>query len=69
MVDDRWVMYNGFSDKGAHSTEWFEIMKNFLNVGFAGDHRKVKCPFNRCPNRRMLFEYKMSSHITKQDLC
>jgi hypothetical protein len=58
-------MYNGFSDKGAHSAEWFEVAKNFLKLALAADRREVKCPCNRCRNRRMLSEYKMSDHITK----
>jgi hypothetical protein len=41
-------MYDGFSDKGAHSTEWFEVAKNVLKLGFAGDHCEAKCPCNRC---------------------
>jgi hypothetical protein len=58
-------MYDGFSDKAAHSAEWFEITKNFLKLAFAGDRREVKCPCNRCRNRRMLSEYEMSDHITQ----
>jgi hypothetical protein len=27
-------MYDGFNDKGAHSAEWFEIVKNFLKLAF-----------------------------------
>jgi hypothetical protein len=27
MAKDQWVMYDEFSDKGAHSIEWFEIPK------------------------------------------
>jgi hypothetical protein len=65
MADDRWTMYYGFSDKGAHSAEWFEIMKNFLKLAFAGDHSEAKCPCNRCWNRRMLSEYEMFGHIAK----
>jgi hypothetical protein len=30
-------MYDRFIDKCAHSTEWFEMMKNFLKLAFAGD--------------------------------
>jgi hypothetical protein len=41
------------------------MVKNFLKLAFAGDHREVKCPCNRCQNRRMLSEYEMSSHIDK----
>jgi hypothetical protein len=58
-------MYDGFSDKGAHSVKWFELAKNFLKLAFAGDRREVKCPCNRCRNRRMLSEYEMSDHIAK----
>jgi hypothetical protein len=58
-------MYDGFSDKGAHSVKWFELAKNFLKLAFAGDRREVKCPCNRCQNRRMLSEYEMSDHIAK----
>jgi hypothetical protein len=58
-------MYDGFSDKGAHSTEWFEMAKNFLKLAFAGDRREAKCPGNRCQNKRMLFKYEMSGHIAK----
>jgi hypothetical protein len=42
------VMYDGFSDKGAHSAEWFEVAKNFLKLAFAGDHRESKCLCKRC---------------------
>jgi hypothetical protein len=65
MADDRWAMYDGFGDKCAHSTELFEIKKNFLKLAFAGDRCEVKCPCNRCWNKRMLSEYEMSSHIAK----
>jgi hypothetical protein len=58
-------MYDKFSDKGAHSAKWFEIAKKFLKLAFAGDRRGVKCPWNRCQNRKMLSEYEMSGHIGK----
>jgi hypothetical protein len=32
MFEDRWAMYDEFSDKGAHSTEWFEVVKDFLKL-------------------------------------
>jgi hypothetical protein len=47
MTEDRRAMYDEFSDKDAHSVEWFEIAKNFLKIAFAGDHREAKCPCNR----------------------
>jgi hypothetical protein len=65
MAEDRQEMYDGFGDKGAHSAEWFEIAKNFLELACAGDHREVKCSCNRCQNKRMLSEYEMSDHIAK----
>jgi hypothetical protein len=58
-------MYNRFNDKGAHSTEWFDMAKNFLKLALAGDHREAKFPCNRCQNRRMLSKYEMSGHIAK----
>jgi hypothetical protein len=66
MADDRQTMYDGFSDKGAHSTEWFQIAKEFLKLAFAGGHREAMCPRSRCCNRRMLFKYEMSNHIAKK---
>jgi hypothetical protein len=65
MVEDRHAMYDGFSDKGAHSAEWFEVAKNFLKLAVVGDCREAKCSCNRCQNRRMLSEYEMSGHIVK----
>jgi hypothetical protein len=59
------VMYDGFSDKSSHSTEWFQVAKNFLKLALAGDRCEAKCPCNRCQNRRMLSEYEMSGHIAK----
>jgi hypothetical protein len=58
-------MYDGFSDNSAHFVEWFEVVKNFLKLAFASDRREVKCPYNRCRNRRMLSEYKLCGHIAK----
>jgi hypothetical protein len=42
MADDRRVMYDGFNDKGGHSTEWVRITKGFLNLAFAGGRRVAK---------------------------
>jgi hypothetical protein len=58
-------MYDGFSDKGAHSAEWFEVVKNYLKLAFASDCREARCPCNSCQNRRMLSEYDMCGHIAK----
>jgi hypothetical protein len=68
MAENRQTMYDGLSDKGVHCAEWFEVARNFLNLAFAGDHHEVKCPCNRCWNRRMLSKYEMSSHIAKHGL-
>jgi hypothetical protein len=65
MIEDGRVMYDRFSDKGAHYAEWFEIAKNCLKLAFAGDRREAKCPCNRCQIRMMLSKYKMSGHIAK----
>jgi hypothetical protein len=65
MTDDRRAIYDGFSDKCAHSTEWFKIVKNFLRLAFASDCHEVKCLCNRCWNRRMLSGYEISGHIAK----
>jgi hypothetical protein len=65
MANDRQVMYDGFSDKSVHSTEWFKIAKNFLKLASAGDRHEVNCPCNRCRYRRMLSEYEMSDYIAK----
>jgi hypothetical protein len=65
MAEDQRMMYNRFSDKGAHSTEWFEITNNFMKLVFTGDRREAKFSCNRCQNRRMLSEYEMSDHIAK----
>jgi hypothetical protein len=59
------VIYDRFSDKGAHSAKWFEVAKNFLNLACAGDPHEAKCPRNRCQNRRMLSEYEMFGYIAK----
>jgi hypothetical protein len=59
------VLYDGFSDKGAHSAEWFEVAKNFLKLAFTGDRHEAKCLCNRCQNRWILFEYEMYRHIAK----
>jgi hypothetical protein len=66
MADDRRAMYDGFSDKGAHSAECFWIAKEFLKLAFAGGCREAMCPCSRCCNRWMLSEYEMSGHIAKK---
>jgi hypothetical protein len=65
IVEDPQTMYDGFSDKGAYSVEWFEVAKNFLKLAFVGDRREAKCPCNRSQNRRMLSKYEMCDHIAK----
>jgi hypothetical protein len=65
-ADERQTMYNGFSDKGGHSTEWVQITKEFLNLAFASGHREVSCQCSRCENRRMLSKYEISSYVAKK---
>jgi hypothetical protein len=67
MANDQQVMFDRFSDKGAHSAEWFEIAKNLLKLAFAGDRHKAKCLCNRCQNRRMLSEYEIFNYIAKHE--
>jgi hypothetical protein len=66
MDDDRWAMYNGFSDTGKHSVEWVQITKEFLKLAFASGHRKASFPCGRCEDRRMLLECEMSTHLAKK---
>jgi hypothetical protein len=66
MADERWAMYNGFSDTGKHFAKWVRITKEFLKLAFAGDRREASCMCSRCENRRMLSEYKMSAHLAKK---
>jgi hypothetical protein len=42
MAEDRRAMYDGFNHKGARSAKWFEVVKKFLKLAFAGDCREVK---------------------------
>jgi hypothetical protein len=36
-------MYDGFSDKGAHSVEWFRIAKELMKLAFASGRREAMC--------------------------
>jgi hypothetical protein len=65
MVDDRRAMYDGFSDKGVHSTEWVWIIKEFLKVAFAGGHHEASYPCSMYENKRMLSKYEMFVHLDK----
>jgi hypothetical protein len=58
-------MYDGFSNKDAHSTGCFENAENFLKLAFFGDHREAKHLCNRCQNKRLLSEYEIFGHIAK----
>jgi hypothetical protein len=65
MVDDRRVMYDRFSDKSAHSTEWVQIANDFLNLAFVGGHRDVKCACKKCQNYRFLSHDDIQVHLCK----
>jgi hypothetical protein len=60
MVEERRVMYDGFSDTSKHSIEWVRITNEFLKLAFAGGHHEASYPCSRCENKRMLSEYEMS---------
>jgi hypothetical protein len=66
MGDDRWAMYDRFSDTSKHSFEWVRITKEFLKLAFAGGRLEASCPCSKCENRRMLSEYEMSAHLAKK---
>jgi hypothetical protein len=66
MADDRREMYDSFSDKGAHSAEWFWIAKEFLKLAFVGGRREAMFPCCRCCNGRMLSKNEMFGHIAKK---
>jgi hypothetical protein len=63
MADERWAMYDGFSDTSKHYAEWVQITKDFLKLAFASSHCEASCPSSRCEDRRMLSEYEISSHL------
>jgi hypothetical protein len=67
MVDERWAMYDGFSDTDKHYVKWVRITKEFLKLAFAGGCHEASCPCSRCENRRMLSEYEMSIHLAKKE--
>jgi hypothetical protein len=66
MTDQRWATYDGFRNTDKHSTEWVQIIKEFLKLAFAGGHREASCPCIRCENRRILSKYEMSAHLAKK---
>jgi hypothetical protein len=66
MVDERWAMYDGFSDTGKHFVEWVRITKEFLKLAFAGGHRETSWPCGRYENRRILSDYEISAHLAKK---
>jgi hypothetical protein len=48
-------MYDGFSEKSGHSTEWVQIVKHFLSQAFAGGHRVAKCLCKICWNYSFIY--------------
>jgi hypothetical protein len=65
MADERLAIYDRFSDTNKHSAEWVQITKELLKLAFAGGRREASCSCSRCENRRILSEYEMSAHLTK----
>ena len=60
-------MYDGFSDKGAHSTDWVRIAKDFLNLAFTGGRHVAKCPCKKCGNYRLLSQDDIQVHLAKEE--
>jgi hypothetical protein len=54
MANNQMAMYDGYSGKGAHSTDWVQIAKDFLNLAFVGGRHVVKCPCKKCQNYMFL---------------
>jgi hypothetical protein len=66
MADDRMAMYDGFSKEGGHSTEWVQIVKEFLNQAFAGGRRVAMCPCTICQNYRFLTQDEVQVHLYQE---
>jgi hypothetical protein len=66
MADERWAMYDGFSDTSKHSIELVWISKELLKLAFARSCHEASCLCSRCENTRMLSEYEMSAHLGKK---
>jgi hypothetical protein len=43
MANERWAMYDGFSDTGKHSAEWVWITKEFLKLAFVSGRCEASC--------------------------
>jgi hypothetical protein len=67
MVDDRRVMYDGFSKKSGNSVEWVRIVKEFLNQAFASGHRIAKCPCTIYWNNRFLTQDEVQVHLCQEE--
>jgi hypothetical protein len=67
MTDERWAIYDEFSDTGKHSIEWVQVTKELLKLAFAGGNREASCSCSRCENRRLLLEYELSAHLAKME--
>jgi hypothetical protein len=62
-VEDRRVMYDRFSKKSGHSTEWVRIVKEFLNKVFVDGCRVAKCPCIIYRNYRFLTHDDVQIHL------
>jgi hypothetical protein len=60
-------MYNGFSKKSGHSTEWVRIVKEFLNKTFADGRHVAKCPRTICWNYMFLTQDKVQIHLCQEE--
>jgi hypothetical protein len=63
IAKDRRVMYDRFSEKDGHSTEWVQIVKDFLNQAFPGGRCVVKCSCKICRNYTFLTQDEVQVHL------
>jgi hypothetical protein len=66
MANDRRAMYDGFSKKSGHSTEWVQIVKEFLDKAFADGCCVAKCLCTICQNYRFLTQDKVQIHLCQE---
>jgi hypothetical protein len=66
MAKEKSMMYDGFSEKSGHSTEWVQIVKDFLNQAFAGGGHVTKCSCKICQNYRFFTQDEVQVHLCKK---
>jgi hypothetical protein len=66
MIEDKRVMYDRFSEKGGNSTEWIQIVKDFLNQVFLGGRRVAKCLVKFVKTIGFLSQDEVQIHLCKK---